>query len=131
MKDRWLKNLIKKMITLSFDNQGKIVEENVHKNVQIIQQLPSSKAIRVMKEYLAGLKQGIERTTLKIESALPLSDDEIKKIVRQVQSTDDVYDVQAEVNPSLLGGVRVRIADIVYDDTVGRKILRVKEAIRD
>ncbi|KKR81216.1 MAG: hypothetical protein UU73_C0003G0220 [Candidatus Daviesbacteria bacterium GW2011_GWA1_41_61] len=130
-KDKQLKKLVEKLVEMSFDNKGNLVEEKVQKCVTILKQLPLSKAIIALEAYLLGLRRGVEKRTLQIWSTIPLTGDQVDKISKQMGLNYPVNDVVTSVNPSLLGRLRVKIGDVVYDDSVGKKIVKLQEAIRD
>ena len=122
-KDKQLKKLVEKLVEMSFDNKGNLVEEKVQKCVTILKQLPLSKAIIALEAYLLGLRRGVEKRTLQIWSTIPLTGDQVDKISKQMGLNYPVNDVVTSVNPSLLGRLRVKIGDVVYDDSVGKKIV--------
>lgn len=122
---------IQKLIKASFDKDGKLVEENVKKSVQILKSLPSITTIEALSVYLRGVKQEIKKFTLNVETAYPLKKSELDKIAQMVKEEYSVQEVNNMVDSSVLGGMRVKIGDVVYDDTVGRKIVQMKEAVRD
>ena len=130
-KDKQLKKLVEKLVEMSFDNKGNLVEEKVQKCVTILKQLPLSKAIIALEAYLLGLRRGVEKRTLQIWSTIPLTGDQVDKISKQMGLNYPVNDVVTSVNTSLLGRLRVKIGDVVYDDSVGKKIVKLQEAIRD
>lgn len=130
-KDKQLQKLVIKLIELSFDGKGNLSEEKVQKCVRLLKKLPSSKAILALEEYLGGIKRQVEKTMLQIWSAKPLTSGQVEEILRQMKGSYPVTDVKTEVDPSLLAGLKVKIADVVYDDSVGKKIIKLQEAIRD
>jgi len=68
--------------------------------------------------------------TARIESALPVSDDELKglrsalerRFHRKIEAT-------VEVNPSLIGGARITVGDTVIDDSVLGKLTAMKNQL--
>lgn len=131
MKDKQLQKLVEKLIVLSFDSKGNMIEEKVQKCVKILKQLPATKSIMALEAYLKGVKREAEKTLLQIWSATPLTSGQVDEILKQIKGNFPVTEVRAEVEPSLLGGLRVKLADVVYDDSVGKKIVKLQEAIRD
>lgn len=123
------KKIIENLVKASFDKDGHLVEKNVMSCVGALKHLPSLVVILALKIYLRGIKNEAGKRLLKIDTAVPLSQVEIKRVVKAMELHYPVSDVSVCVNPSLLGGLRVKIGDVVYDDSVSRKILQVGEAI--
>ena len=82
----------------------------------------------MISNYLKGLKRELSKTTLIIESATPLSSTEMNQIKKNFASKF-INHQSLTINHSLLGGLRVKIGDEVYDYSVSGKLKQVKEAI--
>lgn len=130
-KDKQIKILVMKLVSESFNGKGEIVEEKVRKCLGILKQLPLPKAILALTEYWEGVKREMMKTTLEIESAVPLTTEQVQKVVTGMKAHSPITEVKTNINPSLLGGMRVKISDVVYDDTIGKKVMKLKEAIHE
>lgn len=128
-KDRKLQKLVNRLVEMSFDMHGRVIEENVRRFTRTLRLLPSSQAALALSGYLEGLKRNIKQTTLEIETTLPLSLAQVKKVASLLRTKHQVTDIKNSVDPNILGGMRIRIGDMVYDDTITRKIAQVREAI--
>lgn len=128
-KDKQLNKLVNKLVEMSFDVRGQVIEENVKRFTKSLRLLPSSQAAQALFDYLEGLKRKIKQTTMEVETALPLSSEQVKKVAGLLQSKHFITTMKNIVDPALLGGMRIRIGDMVYDDSISRKIAQVKEAI--
>lgn len=64
--------------------------------------------------------------TAEITSALPLTDAEKQSAVKML----GVKDVQFKVDPSILGGLVVRVDDRVVDDSVSNRMTALQESLR-
>lgn len=128
-KDRKLQKLVNKLVEMSFDMHGRVIEENVKRFTKTLSLLPSAQAVLALSGYLEGLKRNIKQTTLEIETTMPLSPAQVKKVASLLRTRHPVTDVKNLVDPSILGGMRIKIGDMVYDDTITRKIAQVREAI--
>lgn len=64
--------------------------------------------------------------TAEITSALPLTDAEKQSAVKML----GVKDVQFKVDPSILGGLVVRVGDRVVDDSVSNRMTALQESLR-
>lgn len=127
MTKRKLKQLAINASQASFKN-GKVVDSKARSFIKLFKQLPTSKAVLALKEYQKALKYQLEKHTLEIESTTPLSVSEVKKISNQFKDLS-VSNIVVRLNPDLLGGIKFRIADTVYDYSISDKIRQVKEAI--
>ncbi|MDO8498410.1 MAG: F0F1 ATP synthase subunit delta [bacterium] len=130
-KDKQIKLLVMKLVSESFNGKGEVVEEKVRKCLGVLKQLPLPKAIAALTEYWKGVKREMTKTTLEIESAVPLTAEQVQKVVSGMKIHFSITKVKNSVNPGLLGGMRVKISDLVYDDSVGKKVLQLKEAIHE
>lgn len=64
--------------------------------------------------------------TAEVTSALPLTDAEKQSAVKML----GVKDVQFKVDPSILGGLVVRVGDRVVDDSVSNRMTALQESLR-
>lgn len=63
-------------------------------------------------------------------SAVPLAPDQLQALERSLEArTGKDIELETQVDPSLLGGVLVRIGDTVYDGTVKGKLERLREQL--
>jgi F-type H+-transporting ATPase subunit delta len=70
-------------------------------------------------------ERGIERA--EIRSALPLDDEERSAIADRLrQLTHNEIEISEEVDPSLLGGIAVRLGDQLYDASVRSRLERLR-----
>lgn len=122
-----LKKLAKKTALLSFDIEGEILEARVTKHVDHFKKLPLSQALPLMEGYLKELKSGMARRTLTVESVTALTSDQIEKIKELLGSRFPISKVETNINHSLLGGIRVKIGDMVYNDSLAEKINQLKK----
>jgi F-type H+-transporting ATPase subunit b len=64
--------------------------------------------------------------TAVVTSALPLTDSEKENVKR----TLNVQSVEYKVNPSILGGLVVRVGDQVVDDSIASQMSGLQESLR-
>ncbi len=65
-----------------------------------------------------------------IESPLSLAAPQQQKIRQSFSDKYLVNDVQTVVDSSLFGGVRVKLGDMVFDDSIRNRINQLKGAIK-
>lgn len=127
--DKKLKKNIGKLVKLSFDDRGQINEKTVKASVEALKTLSRSKVIPSLTEYLIGLKREIKKTTLEISSTVSLSESHVAHVTKVMKQESPVNQVETNLDSSLLGGLRIKIGDLVYDDSVSQKIKQLKGAI--
>lgn len=127
---RQLKKLITKLVEDSFSKEGEILEEKVSSHVKALKVLPPLLAAASLTEYLAQIRRELKKTTLEVESAVPLSGSDVEAIVKVLKTRHPILHTRLKLNTNLLGGIRMKIGDYVYDDSVQQKVIQIKEVIR-
>jgi F0F1-type ATP synthase delta subunit len=127
-KNRQLSNLINQAVLSSFESE-QLNENKVLSFIKTFKSLPKSDAIFAMGEYYKGIKRELGKTTLEIESATPLSSIQVNELVAALKSDYKINSVKSTVNPDLIGGVRVKIADTVFDDSLVNRIDQLRDRI--
>jgi len=73
--------------------------------------------------------KGIGRGT--IISAVALSDDQVKEIQRTLESTTGKsFELNEEVDPSLIGGFVLKVGDTLFDGSIGAALRRAKQSLK-
>lgn len=110
----------------------KHVSELVLHTLQLLVQRHRQKAIRAVWEHyvkIAGEALGQARAI--VSSPAQLSESEIGKIADTFgKLTGKTLQIQQVVEPSLLGGVQVRIGDRVYDGSLKTKLADMEKTIK-
>lgn len=127
--DKKLKKVIDQLVKMSFDSKGSLEEKKSLGFVKILKDLKGSQGILALSHYLKGIKREMNKTTLEIVSPLPLTQPQVKKIMDNMRKDYLVSDVKTTINEALFGGIRVKIGDVVYDDSVSQRISQLKGAI--
>jgi len=69
-------------------------------------------------------------THVEVYSAVPLSESQLKALEKKLARMFSMQlNITAEVDPSLLGGIRVVVDGTVLDDTIRRKLADMKRSI--
>lgn len=127
-KNKQLKKLVEKCCKFCCPG-GKLDEQRVLGIIQNLKSLPRSQALFAISEFLKALKKQKSQTTLVIESSMQLSKAQVEGVVRKLKSDFQISEVKNIINPDLLAGFRVRIADSVADYSLQGRILQLKEAV--
>jgi F0F1-type ATP synthase delta subunit len=128
-KSKKLLNLVRKMVADSYKDGG-LLESKVKSYTARIKKFNLPQAIFILKEYIKELKRVQSGKTLEIETATPLSSLQVSKIKSEFGKELQIVETNVIINPSLMGGLKVRLGDMIYDDTVTAKIQQIGGAIR-
>lgn len=129
MINKRLKNLVEKLVINSFTPGGEARESVVIANTKMLKKLPFGEAIIALTLYHKGLKREIIKTTLEIMSPTSLSSPQKNQITEITKKTFKINKVKTTIDPSLFGGLRIKIGDFVFDDSVQNKIGQLKGVI--
>ncbi len=128
MTKRQLQKIVRELVNVSFKDD-RMVEVQVLRSIKTLKSLPRSEAIQALSEYLKGLKRIEREHTLYIEAVMPLSPIQVKKIKQKIERKATITKVVVNINPEILGGIKLRIGDEIWDESISGKINQVKEAI--
>ncbi len=79
---------------------------------------------------LADARQGKVRAT--VTSAAELQDTAVDQLKRALErKTGKTIDLSREIDPALIGGVRVQIGSLVFDGTIQRQLENLQETLRN
>lgn len=108
---------------------GRLDRDRVLNVVSIVRQHRYRGYFRVLKEFERLVRLEVRAYTAEVESATALSHLSEIKVRERVQSaygsrTTTIF----EINPGLIGGLRIRIGSDVYDGTVQAKLAMLKRS---
>lgn len=127
MKNKKLQTEINKLVEQSF-NRAKADEKFITKVTASLKKLNTAESVIALTLYLKGLKRKIAENTLIVESAIKLSNTELKSVEKMVKR--EVYRAEQVLNPSLLGGLRIKIGDEFLDFSLKSRIHQVTQRIK-
>ncbi|KEO83341.1 F0F1 ATP synthase subunit delta [Tumebacillus flagellatus] len=84
----------------------------------------------INEEFTRLVDQALGRVKVKVESAVPLSDEEISTLKNTLGANGKQIEVTATVNPALIGGAKVRVGDTVFDYTVAAQLERFRQTLK-
>lgn len=132
MNKKYLQKIVEKLVEDSCSN-NKTNRQKINQSIKLLKKLPITEGIFTLDLFLKRVKNILNKSTLKVESALPLNESEKKSILKTFNSHllagKSVSIAQFSINPTLLGGIKVQIGDTLIDGSVKRKIYQIKEAI--
>ncbi len=127
-KGKQLNKIITLLVEKSF-REGRIIESDVLKAIKLLKLQPSSLAVPSLSEYLKQLKREERCFTMYVETAIPLSPVQIKKMKKVVEKKVKITKIITKINPEILGGFKLRVGDEIWDESTLAKINQVKEVI--
>jgi F-type H+-transporting ATPase subunit delta len=88
------------------------------------------RTLQILKEYTRLIRLAIEKHHAVIESAAPLAELTQASILKSLQERDGgEISLQTKVNPSLIGGTRIRLGSEVWDATLFTRIQNLNATI--
>lgn len=124
-----IKIIVEKCVDDSFKD-GRLIEGKALKYIKLFKSRSSAEAIGLLSEFLKELKYRIDSTTMTVESPIPLFKSDMDKIKRKFSSGYLILDSKLVLNPSLMGGLRVKIGDHLFEDSIRSRMEQVAEAIK-
>ncbi len=121
MKNKKINKLINNLVDASFI-KGKLNNIFIKKTVTRLKNLKSDLAIFALEKYKKGLLRKLNETTLSIESPIKLSPKEIAGIKKSLNSSYTIHDSKFLLNPTILGGLRIKIGDYLLDYSLKNNI---------
>jgi F-type H+-transporting ATPase subunit b len=101
--------------------------------------LDEKKQRSLLDEFFSGVKSGklivldgenFQGESAQVTSALPLSREEEEAVKRDVLAKAGAKDVTFRVDPSILGGLVIRVGDKVLDSSVAGKLEGLRQSLR-
>lgn len=126
--NKLLLKTINKLVNSSFKD-GKMIESKVTKAIKALKTLPTADSIWALSEYLKGLKREERKHTMFLETAIKLSPTQINRAKKIIGKKVKITKVKVNINPEILGGFRLRVGDVVWDESLIGKLDQVREEI--
>jgi F-type H+-transporting ATPase subunit b len=128
-RNRILGDLRSQVASLAIAAANKLVGES----------LDEKKQRSLLDEFFSGVKSGklilldgenFQGESAQVTSALPLSKDEEEAVKRDVLAKAGAKEVIFRVDPSILGGLVIRVGDKVLDSSVAGKLEGLRQSLR-
>lgn len=128
-RNRVLGDLRSQVAALAIAAANKLVGES----------LDERKQRALLDEFFSGVKSGklvvlgdadFKGESAQVTSALPLSKDEEDAVKRDVLSRSGAKEVHFRVDPSILGGLVIKVGDKVLDSSVAGKLEGLRQSLR-
>ena len=121
------RNIARRLLRLSFTD-GRLDQEKVTQMVQSVLSEKPRQHLDILKDYQRLLRMEVEKRHAIIESATPLNCSMGDRIVANLRSRyGDDLTAEFRTNPELLGGLRIKIGDDVWDGSVRHRLNQLQE----
>jgi F-type H+-transporting ATPase subunit delta len=119
----------REMLQASFTD-GQLDRGKIGATIQSLIARKRRRTIAILQNYKRLLRLEIEKRTAKIESAIPLDEQQAAAVTARLkQKYGDDLTTQFEVNSELIGGMRVRVGSDVWDGTVRNRLQRLEQQL--
>jgi F-type H+-transporting ATPase subunit delta len=109
---------------------GKLDEERISQMVQTVIATKPRRYIDVLKDYQRLLQLEVEKRHAVIESATPLNRSLGDRIVANLRARyGEDLTTEFRTNPELLGGLRIKIGNDVWDGSVKSRLSQLQEQL--
>jgi F-type H+-transporting ATPase subunit delta len=109
---------------------GKLDEEKISNMVQTVLATKPRRYVDVLKDYQRLLHLEVEKRHAVIESATPLNRSLGDRIVANLRARyGEDLTTEFRTNPELLGGLRIKIGDDVWDGSVKNRLNQLQEQL--
>lgn len=123
-----LQSLVHQLVNYSFVGD-KLSQERVNGITKSFARLPLSQSLTYLRTYLRELKKYIEFRSLLVDSSTELRQSQIAAISKAFKKDYLVFEQKVNLDPSLLGGLRIKIGDSVFDYSVKARIAELGKSI--
>ena len=119
----------RQLLKLSFTD-GKLDEQKVNQVVQSVLTEKPRHYGEVLKDYQRLVRLEVAKRHAVVESATQLNSNLSDLLITKLKSRyGDDLTVEFKTNPTLLGGLRVKLADDVWDGSVRNRLRTLQEQI--
>jgi len=109
---------------------GKLDEEKISNMVQTVLATKPRRYLDVLKDYQRLIHLEVEKRHAVIESATPLNRSLGDRIVANLRARyGEDLTTEFRTNPELLGGLRIKIGDDVWDGSVRNRLNQLQEQL--
>ena len=127
--DRHSRQLAKKYFRACRRVDGSVDEAAVREIIQLLAEQKPRNHLAVMTQIYRLTELAIEENSVRIESATPLADRGAGVISDLERQFGPASKISYEQNPALLGGLRIRRGNNIWDGSLSGRLNRLKQAL--
>jgi len=119
----------RQMLKLSFTN-GKLDQQKVSRMVQTVLSEKPRRYAEVLKSYQRLVRLEVERRHVVVESAIALNPQVKDQVLTRLKARyGDDLTTEFRTNATLLGGLRIKVGDDVWDGSVRHRLNALQEQL--
>jgi F-type H+-transporting ATPase subunit delta len=84
----------------------------------------------IYNEFVRLVDKARNRVKATVESATPLTDEELQTLTEKLGTNGQQVAITTKVNPALIGGLKVRVGDRVFDYSVVTRLERFRQSLK-
>lgn len=120
--------LARKLLDLSLAN-GQLDQERVNGVLEYCRKQPTSLRRKLLAAYLKQVRREIQKSEALIEHAGPINQQIIASVTASLsQIAGKPISATTRENPALIAGLRIRLGDDVWDNSVADKLTKLAHA---
>ena len=125
-----IRELANKLVQLSLDEEGRVVEEKVHEVLESLRANPPREHKQLLRAYMQRIKRELAKGVAVVEHAGRPAAEAIESL-KQELSRQHGRNIEVELRetPDLLVGIRVRVGDDVYEDSAATRLRPLVRAL--
>ena len=127
--DRQSRKSAKRYFRACRQPDGSINERGLKEVIQLIADEKPRNYLAVLTQIYRLVELAIEENTVRVESAAPLSDRGASVFTALEQRYGPASRTSYEENPSLLGGLRIRRGNNIWDGSLSGRLTRLQQAL--
>jgi F-type H+-transporting ATPase subunit delta len=127
--DRQSRQLAKKYFRACLNADGSLNEQAVREIVQVLMTSKPRRYILILSRILRLVELATEERTVRVESATPLADRGASVFADLEHRFGPPARTVYELNPELLGGLRVRRGSSIWDGSLRGRLERLEQAL--
>jgi len=127
--DRQSRQSAKKFFRACRKPDGSIDERSVREIIDLLAREKPRNYIAVMTQLCRLIELAVDESTVRIESALPLADRGASVIADLEKRFGPASRTSYEENPALLGGLRIRRGNNIWDGSLSGRLNRLQQAL--
>lgn len=125
-----IREISKKLIQLSLDEEGRVVDEKVREVLESLRANPPREHKLLLHLYLDHIKRELSKGVAIVEFAGKPDDEAIESLKQKLsRQYGRSIEVELRENPDLLVGIRVKVGDDVYEDSAATRLRPLARAL--
>ena len=127
--DRQSRQSAKKYFRACRNPNGSVNEQSIREIVQLLVEQKPRNFLAVLNYLYRLLELAVEENTVRVESALPLPDKGASVFADLAQRYGPASRTSHQENPSLIGGLRIRRGNNIWDGSLSGRLQRLQQAL--